>query len=113
VCSCAIRSLKRCSFEQELRLRDSAWQGGVVGATVVADTVVTTPISAAKMGEILFATVATTPPAKCLNVTRRLFWSSRRVGLNSLILFLGEFKKTQGPRNENQLLVNFCTAQSH
>jgi hypothetical protein len=61
------------------------------------------PIPADTMGEINVATSEVTPPTEREDVIRRLFWTPRD-DLNSLILFLGEFKKLPGLRNRNQLL---------
>jgi hypothetical protein len=96
LCSCTIRSLKSCSFEQELHLPHSSWERGEVGVVAIADTVVTMPIPGEKMDSIFRAVAAGTAPVELADVMRRLFWSPRPNGPNSLILFLGEFKKNTG-----------------
>jgi hypothetical protein len=42
---------------------------------------------------------------------RRLFWTQYSTVPNTVILFLGEFRKTEGNRNQNQLVLDFGTAQ--
>jgi hypothetical protein len=42
---------------------------------------------------------------------RRLFWAPNTATTNTVILFLGEFKKVESDRNQNQLVLDFATAQ--
>jgi hypothetical protein len=70
------------------------------------------PIPEEKMDQISFAIEDKIPVNNRADVLRRLFWTTRTDGPNSLILFLGEFKKVDGLRNQNQLVLDFATAQS-
>jgi hypothetical protein len=45
-----------------------------------------------------------------MDVLRRTCWSPHQ-GPNSLIAFIGELKKPGGRRNQNQLVLDFATAQ--
>jgi hypothetical protein len=49
--------------------------------------------------------------AERLERERRLFWTQNATVPNTVILLLGEFKKTEGERHQNQLILDFGTAQ--
>jgi hypothetical protein len=100
VCPGAIRPLKRCSFEQELNLRHSTSSQKSRCHGDSGDTVVTMPIPADNMIKISFATGRIMSSAQRLDVIRRLYWSPRRDGLNSVILFLGNSTVYKAPAIE-------------
>jgi hypothetical protein len=90
----------------------STWEERSVGAKAEADTVVVTPIPEEKMDDITAALNKITTRTNRQEILRRLFWTPNTISQNTLIIFLGEFKKDEGARNQNQLLLDFLTAQS-
>jgi hypothetical protein len=71
------------------------------------------PIPAEKMDAITVALDQVTTSNNYEEIFLRLFWTTSITLPNTLIIFLGEFKKVRGNRNQNQLLLDFRTAQSH
>jgi hypothetical protein len=94
-------------------MRRSAWEERDVGAKARADTLVVMPISMEKMDSINASLNKIATPSNNFEIRRRLFWSTdTSPPNNTLIIFPGEFKKVPGNRNQNQLLLDFLTAQS-
>jgi hypothetical protein len=70
------------------------------------------PIPGETMDSIREAVAEITTSENRLDLTRRLFWTPTVTVSNTLIMFLGEFKRELDEKNQNQLLIDFRTAQS-
>jgi hypothetical protein len=99
-------------FEQELQVCRSSWTGRRVSPKAVADVTVVMEIPGERMDGVADALAALELPDADRNERHhRLFWTRNRTIPNTVILFLGEFKKAEGNRNQNQLVLDFGTAQ--
>ena len=99
-------------FEQELQLCRSELWGTVLSSRAIADTVVVKEIPDEKTDGVVRALYALgLEAAERSERRRRLFWTPNATGPISVILFLGESKKAEGDRNQNQLVLDFGTAQ--
>jgi hypothetical protein len=112
-CSGFCRRPQPTSFrlEQDLQVCRSTWLGRF-GSKAIADTVVVKKVPGKKTDEVAYALEALGLVAADRRAReRRLYWTSNATRPNTVILFLGEFKKTEGDRNQNRLVLDFGTAQ--
>ena len=99
-------------FEQEFQVcRSESWDT-VVSSRAVADTVVVKTVPGERMDEVTLALTALgLVAADRSERLRRLFWTPNPTLPNTVIVFLGKFKKAEGDRNQNQLVLDFGTTQ--
>jgi hypothetical protein len=83
-----------------------------VSLKAVVDAVVLIPIPGEVMDKIGVAVRDSTKVEVLEETLHRLYWKPEAVDENSLMAFVGEFKKRLGTHNRNQLLADLLTAQS-
>jgi hypothetical protein len=100
------------SFEKQMKLPNSNQPGVRVGPIAEPDALVVMKIDPVTMDAIHEAISTVFLDPQSAEIRSRLYWAPIALGPNSLIAFPGEFKNRPGQRNQNQLLIDLCTAQS-
>ena len=95
-----------------MRLRASSSETIRVGANAISDTLVVLPIPTHVTYRILSALKNMVKPQELPNNYANAFWSKEKSDENSIIVFPSEYKKNDGVRNKNHLVMDFGAAQS-
>ena len=108
--SCCCTQPTNLRFEQDVQVPASKGKKINVGSRAIVDTMVLTFIPDETMDDVELHVNQWTPEEERRDRILDLYWSPHTTR-NSLIVFLGEFKKGSHERNRSQLLLDFCTAQ--